>query len=511
MTLFKEETLQHKLIFKGATLVILSFLIAPAGYIIRAIISNDLSVEEVGIFYSILGLISILLAYSWLGLNESFKYFFPRFWIQDQRQKGKVLLVLFFLSQILMAIVFAALMWWGSSWLAQHYFRFPQAQDTIKLFAIFLIVVRSLNVLTYFFETIQEVFWSKFFEFVRMWVSVVGVIYVWQRWFGSLFDYSFWRVIGGVVALLWAVLVFKLKYRKYFEGVTYPSLVQTTDLFKKVFKYGLYSLAAVQGSVFLGSIDQQVVVYFLGSKAAGYYTTFLSILFLFTIVTGPLFSFLFPLTSELISKKQTDRLKLLLSLLYKYFTIFGIFVGLFYFLMGKTIIFSLFGEKYLPAAHLLKIASLFVLVNIIISINFSILSWLGKVRERAIIIWRVALWNVVSDLIFVYLWWLRGVVYSTLVGWFIFLIWTYTLVSKELKRTFRPDWSFFGVNFLGLFLRAILVQKICDWISCESFWRLMSFEYIVLVGLSWVIVLGLINFKGLIHLKNLILTNKKWN
>ncbi len=208
MTLFKEETLQHKLIFKGATLVILSFLIAPAGYIIRAIISNDLSVEEVGIFYSILGLISILLAYSWLGLNESFKYFFPRFWIQDQRQKGKVLLVLFFLSQILMAIVFAALMWWGSSWLAQHYFRFPQAQDTIKLFAIFLIVVRSLNVLTYFFETIQEVFWSKFFEFVRMWVSVVGVIYVWQRWFGSLFDYSFWRVIGGVVALLWAVLVF---------------------------------------------------------------------------------------------------------------------------------------------------------------------------------------------------------------------------------------------------------------------------------------------------------------
>ncbi len=511
MNLFKEETLQHKLIFKWSILVILSLLIAPAWYVIRAIISNDLSVEEVGIFYSVLWLVSILLAYSWLGLNESFKYFFPRFWIQGQKEKGKVLLVIFLISQILMALIFAALMRNWSWWLADKYFHFPAAQNTIKLFSVFLIVVRGLTVFTYFFETIQEVFWAKFLEFVRMRVSVVGVIYVWQKWFGSLFNYSFWRFVWWVVALIWAILVFKFRFRNHFKNINYPSLAQLPSLLKDILRYGLYSLLAVQGGIFLGSIDQQIVVYFLGSKSAGYYTTFLSILFLYSIITWPLFSFLFPLTSELISKKQIDRLKLLLDLLYKHFSLFGIFVGIFYVLLGEVIIYSLFGTKYLPAAYLLKIAAMFVFVNILISINFSVLSWLGKVKERAIMIWWVAVWNVISDVIFVYFWWLMGVVYSTLIGWVIFLIWTYILLAKELEWSFRPDWKFFVVNFIGLILWALWVWMFCNKLMCENFWRLKAFEYIVLMGLVWVAILSFINLKSLIYFKNLILINKKWN
>jgi len=64
MTLLKEETLAKKLITKGSLVYIFAFLIAPTGYFIRVLASNTLSVEEIGIFYSILGLITILSAYN---------------------------------------------------------------------------------------------------------------------------------------------------------------------------------------------------------------------------------------------------------------------------------------------------------------------------------------------------------------------------------------------------------------------------------------------------------------
>jgi hypothetical protein len=45
--LFKDETLAEKLIKKGFWLYLFTFLIAPTGYIIRIILSNNLPVSDV--------------------------------------------------------------------------------------------------------------------------------------------------------------------------------------------------------------------------------------------------------------------------------------------------------------------------------------------------------------------------------------------------------------------------------------------------------------------------------
>ena len=45
--ILKDETLSEKFIKKGFWLYLFAFLIAPSGYIIRLLISNDLSVAEV--------------------------------------------------------------------------------------------------------------------------------------------------------------------------------------------------------------------------------------------------------------------------------------------------------------------------------------------------------------------------------------------------------------------------------------------------------------------------------
>lgn len=55
--LFKEETLTEKLVKKWFWIYLFSFLIAPSWYIIRIIVSNDLSVSDVWLLYSIISFI----------------------------------------------------------------------------------------------------------------------------------------------------------------------------------------------------------------------------------------------------------------------------------------------------------------------------------------------------------------------------------------------------------------------------------------------------------------------
>jgi O-antigen/teichoic acid export membrane protein len=55
--LLQDETLAKKLITKGFWVYFFTFFVAPIGYILRMLVSNTLSVAEVGIFYSVLGLV----------------------------------------------------------------------------------------------------------------------------------------------------------------------------------------------------------------------------------------------------------------------------------------------------------------------------------------------------------------------------------------------------------------------------------------------------------------------
>jgi O-antigen/teichoic acid export membrane protein len=72
-----------------------------------------------------------------------------------------------------------------------------------------------------------------------------------------------------------------------------------------------------------------MIVVILGSKAAGYYANYLSLFTLYGLFAFPLIGILFPIMTELITKKHTEKIQLLLSILYKYFSVFGLMIGAF--------------------------------------------------------------------------------------------------------------------------------------------------------------------------------------
>ncbi|USN58512.1 MAG: hypothetical protein H6767_09835 [Candidatus Peribacteria bacterium] len=60
----QHKSLAEKFVKKGFWLYLFSFIIAPIGYFIKIIISNELSVSDVGIIYGVISLITMISAYN---------------------------------------------------------------------------------------------------------------------------------------------------------------------------------------------------------------------------------------------------------------------------------------------------------------------------------------------------------------------------------------------------------------------------------------------------------------
>ncbi len=73
----QHNSLSEKFLKKGFWLYLFSFIIAPIWYIIKIILSGELSVGEVWVIYWIISLVTIIWAFNDFWLTESLKHFIP--------------------------------------------------------------------------------------------------------------------------------------------------------------------------------------------------------------------------------------------------------------------------------------------------------------------------------------------------------------------------------------------------------------------------------------------------
>ncbi len=59
-----DESLKEKFVRKGFWIYLFSFVIGPIGYVTKMILSSELSVEQIGVFYGIISLIALVGTYN---------------------------------------------------------------------------------------------------------------------------------------------------------------------------------------------------------------------------------------------------------------------------------------------------------------------------------------------------------------------------------------------------------------------------------------------------------------
>jgi O-antigen/teichoic acid export membrane protein len=110
MDLIPNEPLKDKLLRNGFRLYFFQFLVAPAGYLIKMMVSRELSVEDIGLFYSIMGLIGIISVYNDLGLTEALQYYLPHYFIDKEYSKAKTIIIFTWLVQFISGILVAGIL-----------------------------------------------------------------------------------------------------------------------------------------------------------------------------------------------------------------------------------------------------------------------------------------------------------------------------------------------------------------------------------------------------------------
>lgn len=194
------ETLAHKFVKRGAWLYFFTFLIAPTGYFIKVMVANDLSVEEVGLMYSILSLIGLLSVYGDLGIGESLQYYLPKYLVNGEKVKAKTLLVAAAALRLISGTLVGLGLFFASGWIGEKYFHTPDAGGIIALYSLYFFAIGFNELATQFAAAIQDTRWQKGIDFIRMLVVLLATSYLFFGDLGSISHYVIAWVLGVLCA-----------------------------------------------------------------------------------------------------------------------------------------------------------------------------------------------------------------------------------------------------------------------------------------------------------------------
>ena len=503
LDLLEDENLGQKLVKKGFWLYLFSYLIAPAGYLVRLLISNspEVSVADVGILYSIIGLVNFLNVYNDLWLTESLQYFLPKFWIRKEYNHIKTAIWLSLWAQLLTSIIIIGGLRCGADWLASNYFHNESAAIILKYFCRYFLGINLFQTLQSIFIAFQKTFDYQLVEFIKIWATVWFTAFFIFTGHGTIVNFSlnriFWLGIGLVVAGL-------LYWRKYRSDLMQGKFQRDTAMLKPYTQYALWAFIWANVGNLFGQIIQQMVIYLLGAEAAGYYANFLSLFYVGSVIIWPIIWLIFPLVSELAEKDNKGKIWFLFSLFYTYFSVLTISISVLFVVFSLDISLIFFGSKYSISGYLLSRWSLFLPFHILVNFNFSVLAGMGKIVERVSII---ALSSLITLVITYFLIKFYGIQWSAISFWISYLLLRIiSLIKIRRINKFNPQRSFIIKNTIITILLWIGIYFAKKTFVQSSDNKLISFLFLSGSCTIYYAILSVINRS---HLKEIIPTFSK--
>ena len=457
--ILQQETLSHKLISKGFWAYVFVIFTAPLGYLIRLLASNTLSVADVWIFYWVLSLITLLYSYNDLWLTESMQYFLPKYWLENKKWQIKNTIWLSFFMQMITWIIIFCLLFFNAEWLAINHFHEVAATNVIKIMSLYFLWYNLLQVSNSIFVAFQDTFSSGLIGFSNLFsVLIFSVIF----WIFASFNVSFFALAWIIWVAMWISIWLIQIFRKYNHLLQLERESFDKNLISTQFKYAFWVFLTANIWTLLWNVDQQLVVNKLWAESSGYFTNMLSLLNIFIAVVSPLLSLLFPVATELSTRNEKEKFKMLESAMYTHFAFLAIVMWWIFLVFWQEISVLLYGEKFRFSWELLQILWPCLIFNCLSSLNFYLLAWLWKIKQRFVILLVSLIVNVSCNILvlFVLNLDLHAVITVLALSRIVQFIWWLIYIKKEYPFNF--DWKFFFKNILII------------WILCGMFYWIKS-------------------------------------
>ena len=443
--ILQEETLSHKLISKWFRAYVFVIFTAPLGYLIRLVASNTLSVSDIWIFYWVLSLITLLYSYNDLWLTESMQYFLPKYRIEWKRWQIKNTIWLSSLMQLITWIIIFCLLYFNAEWLAIHHFHEVSAENVIKIMSFYFLWYNLVQVCSSIFVAFQDTFSSGIVGFSNLFsVLIFSIIFwIWAGFNVSLFALA-WIIWVGVWISIWILQIF----RKYKHLLQLEREKIDKNIIATQFKYAFWVFLTSNIGTLLWNVDQQLVVNKLWAESSWYFTNMLSLLNIFIAVVSPLLWLLFPIATELSTRKEKDKFKLLESIMYTHFAFLAIVVWGIFLVFWQEISVLLYGEKFRFSWELLQILWPCLIFQCLSWLNFNLLAGLWKIKERFKILLISLIVNVTCNVLalFVFNLDLHAVITVLALSRIVQFIWWLIYIRKEYPFNFDRKFFFKNVS-----------------------------------------------------------------
>ena len=465
---------------KGAGLVFLTIgLSSFLGYFIRIILARNLSPTEYGLFYAVFTFMMFFLVFRDIGLGSALTKFIAEYQVKKDYSKIKTLITSAFIFQLISSSIIIIFLLILSPFLANYYFKIPSASIILAFLMIYvffsLLFRTTKSILTGF----QDVKWYSLAESLRLGITLISAFLFFYFGF-KIFSPVFAFILGVIIAFL----ILLIGASKYFFIFKYPmkNYWKTT---KQLFGFGIPVIFTGIGNTIIGYLDVLILIYFVSLKAVGIYNVILPTATAFLFFGTAVSTVLFPMISELWSKKDKVRISEGIRLIYTYSFILTVPLLFTVFAFSEIFIRLFFGNEYVAAILAFRILLFGVLCYIIAVINNTALSGIGKPKIVTKIIFISAAVNIILNLLLIPTFNITGAAIATSVSYFTVLILSTIKLSKFIKIV-SPWKNWFKSVFAGFIF--VLIIYITKTLLVLNSW----FEMIISLTIAGIIYLLLI-------------------
>ncbi len=461
------------------------------GYLFRKLLTSTLSVADYGLFFSVVSFYSFFMLFIDLGLEQAATKYIVEFRLQKQYDKIRTLSFSILFFQLSLSLVFYTLVLVFVDKITLSYFHTPAAVSALQLLGIWFVTTPFILFLAALLLGFQRTTWYTALDFFRM--GFVVLISAFLLYFGK-------GILSPVIAYALVQSVLFLSYFSYVYRF-FPHIIPSfsslslstffdTALLRSVFSYGIFIAFTNFGWILLTQTDTLFLTYFTSFEMVGLYHVALPLSLLLLFFMRPVTIVFSPLATELVSEKKHDALSNAITHSYTYIFILLLPCAAAFLLFPDFLISFLFSSAYTAASPALQILTFGTFFYAFSLFNSIIFTSLGKVKQMALLVAGVSIFNALLNFILVPSYAMSGAAFSTTLSYLLLFFFSTLLLRRFLAFAF-PLRTWIIAFIFGLFSAAAVffaknylpygfVAFVCSAFLFSFFYFVLLFSFRVL-------------------------------
>jgi stage V sporulation protein B len=428
-----------------------------AGYITRLLLARNLTPTEVGLFYSIYTIITLLLLLTTFGLHTSIVKHLAEFRANNQHSKLAWAFKSISVYRIVSSFFLAGILYFSADLLARIYFKNALAAPVLKVFSFTIIFIVIIAIFSSLFNGLQNMLRLALITFSEKFFFLISfIILMLVSTHKNVLLAAYALLFGSIVtSLVFFPLI--LKYGRLWQKSLDQSL-HKKELLQKITSFGFAAFLISLGNLIIGYLDTIILTYFRPLSEVGIYNIVLPTVLIVGFLGRSISQVFFPMVSEFKAKKLYHQLNQGLSLLHNYSLLIIIPLAVIMFVFPEFIISLLFGQEYLGGTLAMKILSIGVIFFIIGTIDQSVISGIGKPRTVTKILFIASIFNIVANVILIPVWGMNAAALTTTISYFLIMGLSLNSLNKNLQ--FKIGISKWVKFFLLALILTVFMQLI---------------------------------------------------